>query len=50
MSEEFNKLLKKTYQSYQDRDDSPIPLKMIRDYLEYEGINVDEEYCNKKGG
>ena len=49
MSAELNKLLKKAYRTYQDRDNSPIPLDMIRDYLEYEGINVEDEYADNRG-
>lgn len=41
MSAELNNLLKKAYYSYQGREDPPISTEMIREYLEYEGINVD---------
>jgi hypothetical protein len=47
MSDEFNTLLKKAYHSFQGRDD--IPLEMIKEYLEIEGIDVNEEYSNKGG-
>lgn len=42
MSEEFNTVLKKAYNEYRDHPDPPVPLKLIKEYLEDEGIFVDE--------
>ena len=43
MTYELNKLLKKAYKRYQNHDKPPIPLEIIKEYLEYEGIRVDED-------
>ena len=44
MSEEFNELLKRTYNQFRDDpDSSPVPLDKIKEFLENEGIKVDED-------
>jgi hypothetical protein len=42
MTKEFNNLLKKVYHCYRDHEKPPLPLKMIREYLEAEGIKIDK--------
>jgi hypothetical protein len=42
MSEEFNTFLKNAYHQFKDDPDPPIPLELIKSYLEDEGIKVEE--------
>lgn len=42
MSKEFNAVLINAYNEYRDHPDPPVPLKLIKEYLEDEGISVDE--------
>jgi hypothetical protein len=43
MSEQLNNLLKKAYHRYKDDPDPPVPLKTIKEFLEFEGIPLEEE-------
>lgn len=45
MSKEFNMILINAYNEYRDHPDPPVPLELIKEYLEDEGINVDENNC-----
>lgn len=40
MTEEFNTVLKNAYYHFKDNPDPPLPLEMIKNYLEDEGISV----------
>lgn len=42
MSEQFNNLLKRTYIKYKNKNNPPIPLREIKEYLEFEGIDLTE--------
>lgn len=42
MSEEFKNLLKKTYDQYKNDENPPIPLEEIKEYLELEGVELEE--------
>jgi len=46
VTEEFKTLLKKTYDQYKDHENPPIPLNEIKEYLELEGVELEET----KGG
>ncbi|WP_308572164.1 hypothetical protein [uncultured Methanobacterium sp.] len=46
MSEEFNTVLISAYNEFKDDPDSPVPVELIKEYLECEGIQVGE---NKDG-
>ena len=41
LTKEFNDLLKHFYFSYIDKENPPIPLKTIKDYLELEGVTLE---------
>lgn len=43
MSNELNKLLKKAYNRYKNDSKPPVPINHIREYLELEGIPLDED-------
>jgi antitoxin component HigA of HigAB toxin-antitoxin module len=43
MSAELNELLKEAYHSFKGREDAPLPIEMIKEYLEIEGIKIGEE-------
>jgi hypothetical protein len=43
MSNEFNKVLKNAYYQFKDYLDPPIPLELIKSYLEDEGIQLEED-------
>jgi len=38
----LNDKLKDIYLTYRDQDNPPVPLKAIREYLELEGVELDE--------
>jgi hypothetical protein len=42
MSKKLNKLLKKAYNKYQNDPNPPIPLKTIKEFLELEGISLED--------
>lgn len=42
MKTEFSKLLKKTYRQYKDEKRPPVPVKLIKEYLELEGIVLED--------
>lgn len=46
MSEEFKTLLKKIYDQYKEHENPPVPIVEIKEYLELEGIELEEN----KGG
>jgi hypothetical protein len=47
MSKEFNELLKRTYNRFKDDpNSSAIPLDKIKEFLENEGIDIDESENN----
>jgi hypothetical protein len=43
MSEHLNKLLKEAYHRYKDDSDPPVPLDTIKEFLEFEGISLEED-------
>lgn len=48
MTDEFNQLLKRTYNQFKtDPDSSPIPLDTIKEFLENEGVELDESESNR---
>lgn len=42
MSEELKNLLSKAYKSWKDDPNPPIPLITIKEFLELEGISLDD--------
>lgn len=42
MSKELNELLKKAYYRWKGNSDSPVPIESIKEFLELEGINLEE--------
>lgn len=42
MSKEFKNLLKKTYLQFKDHKNPPVPLLEIKEYLELEGVNLED--------
>lgn len=42
MSNEFNDLLQQVYNQYKGYKNPPIPLLEIKEYLELEGVNLEE--------
>jgi hypothetical protein len=43
MSKELNDTLKEAYNRYKDDLNPPVPLRTIKEYLELEGINPDDD-------
>lgn len=43
LSEKLNKLLIKVFNQYKDSNNPPVPIPEIRDFLEFEGIDLDDE-------
>jgi hypothetical protein len=41
MSDELNTLLKQVYYRYKDEINSPVPIELIKKYLQLEGFDVD---------
>jgi hypothetical protein len=42
MSVELNEILTKAYHQYKDESNPPVPLATIKEFLELEGINLDD--------
>ena len=42
MSEKLNFLLIKAYHQWKDQENSPVPIKLIREYLLMEGLDPDD--------
>jgi hypothetical protein len=42
MSDELNRLLKKAYYRYKDCDNSPVPINIIKEFLELEGVSIED--------
>ncbi len=42
----LNEKLKDIYMTYRDHENPPVPLKAIREYLELEGVELDESENN----
>ncbi len=43
MSNELNILLKQVYYHYKNYKNPPVPLELIKEFLELEGINLKDE-------
>jgi len=44
MSEELNCLLKKVYYCYKEDINPPVPIEIIKEFLELEGIVLGDKY------
>lgn len=43
MTEQLNQLLKEAYHRYKDDPNPPVPLKTIKEFLEFEGVPLEQE-------
>lgn len=42
MSNELNALLIRAYNLYKDESNPPVPLESIKEYLKFEGLDIDD--------